>query len=150
MTLSMARCIGRAGCPNDPSAGRGLCMTCYTRHRNNNTLRNFPTMRERTAQLRASRMIDPIKTSSEATKSWRHRKYGERVVLNGKLVHPNASHGRLHSYNSYGCRGALCRASYYYYKGTGILAVPDDIRGENPTPQDCVDFDVETFLGAYL
>jgi hypothetical protein len=150
VTLAMARCIGRADCPNEPSAGRGLCMTCYQRHRGNGTLDNYPTMRERTAQLRAKRLIDAPNTPTEATKAWRHRKYGERIVVNGVLIHPNAAHGRLHTYNSYGCRGAMCRSAYNYYKGTGTLMLPDDIRGANPTVDDCVNFDSETFLGAYL
>jgi len=150
VTLAMARCIGKSGCSNDPNAGRGLCIQCYTRHRNNGTLKNFPTMRERTAQLRAARLIDPYKTTAEASKRWRHRNYAERVVVGSVLIHPSAPHGKVHAYNSYGCRGAMCKAAYLYYKGTGVLILPDDIRGTQPTLDDCAEFDVETFVGAYL
>lgn len=155
MTLAMARCIGKSGCVNSPSAGRGLCITCYTRHRNHGTLKNFPTMRERTAQLRATRAINsPARSgNAESNRRWRERLYAERVVIAGMLIHPNAPHGRAHSYNSYGCRGPMCNAARLYYKrmGRGHLDLPLDIRGSvQPSPDDCVNFDIETFIGAYL
>lgn len=151
MTLSMACCIGKADCTRAPSAGRGLCSACYDRHRINGTLKHFPTMRERTAQLLASGQINPPKTPAQYTKAWRDRKYAERVRVSGVLVHPRASHGRLHVYNTYGCRGAMCRASHLYYNHTGLTALPDDIRGgAQPTTLECVEFDIATFRGAYL
>lgn len=150
MTLSMSRCIGRADCPNSPGSGRGLCGTCYSRHSYQGTLKNFPTMRERTAQLRAQGYIRSSSAKVDATTRWRYRKYAERVSMGGKLIHLSAPHGKVHSYNAYGCRGAMCRSAHLYYKHTGALALPSDIRGAQPTAQDCVTFDVETFVGAYL
>lgn len=155
MTLAMARCIGRSGCDNTPSAGRGLCVTCYVRHRYHGTLKNFPTMRERTAQLRASRAIDPPTrpNNAQVNRDWRERKYAERVKINNVLIHPNAPHGRMHAYNSYGCRGPMCVAARLYYKhmGSGHLDLPLDVRGATqPTLRDCAEFDLETFVGAYL
>lgn len=154
MTLAMARCIGRSGCGNAPSAGRGLCVACYARHRNHGTIVNFPTMRERTAQLRANRMINtPLRPdNARFNAEWRKRNYAERVDVGGVLIHPRAPHGRTHAYNAYGCRGAMCNAARVYYKhlGSGHLDLPQDIRGFSPTLLDCAYFDIETFVGAYL
>lgn len=157
MTLSMARCIGRADCVNKPNAGRGLCITCYTWHRNRKTLKNFPTMRERVAQLYAHGQV--LQSSSGRRQSrnaaanfrWRQVKYAERVLVKKVLVHPNAPHGDIHSYNSYGCRGAMCQAARIYKKRTGNGAIPRDLRGTTqPSARECAEFDITTFLGAYL
>lgn len=151
MTLKMSRCIGRAGCDNVPNAGRGLCHTCYNRHKYNGTLGMFPTMRERTEQLNARGHVrDLMSPKVRAMHDWRLERYAERVEVAGVLVHPTVAHGRLHSYNAYGCRGAMCRVSHLFYKRTGALELPDDIRGAWVTPEDCATFDAETFTALYL
>lgn len=128
-------------------------MTCYAWHRNHDTLRNFPTMRQRTAELKAQGRVPVFARRSNAAtnKLWRDRKYAQRVEVNSVLVHPDAPHGKVHSYNSYGCRGAMCNAARLYYKVTGDMMLPDDVRGGiHPTLDDCATFDIETFVGAYL
>ena len=131
MTLSMARCIGEAGCLDRPGT-RGLCKRCYSRHLGRGTLANFPTMRERTQELYARGEVPvtatPAKRRDRASRAaasinYRERRYAERVDFDGVLVHPSSRHGHLHSYNSYGCRGAMCRATLRHYRRTGELCL---------------------------
>lgn len=52
--------------------------------------------------------------ASEASKRYRQRKYAQRTVVNGRMVHPNpgeGGHGSLTAYTSYGCRCEACSTS---------------------------------------
>lgn len=146
MTLSMARCVGRAGCDNDPTEGRGLCTACYHRHRNQGTLDNFPTMRERTRQLRDAgelrvlerqRLSRRRETQGFAAARRRREQYASRVLLDDVLVHPGNLHGRVGTYNTYGCRGAMCYAAHRHYRATGEATLPEALT-KFFGPEDCV------------
>lgn len=155
MTLSMARCIGQAGCDRNPSAGRGLCRRCYARHTYRGTLDNFPTMRERTDELTAHGQVPTVprrvsrKSSSRSSLSpaklaantlYRHTRYAERVLLNGVLIHPGDRHGCLTKYNVYGCRGAMCRATHNHYRRTGQTSLPSALK-TNYGAHDCATYE---------
>lgn len=147
MTLSMAHCIGRAECTSKPDAARGLCRACYALHRGRGTLHNFPTMAERTAELRAAGAYIPRVSfsQSEYTTRWRHARQAERVLIEGKLVHPSAPmHGRLHSYLSYGCKGPMCSAAYKHYRATGETKLPHVSYLRPLTVDDCLDYKAGT------
>lgn len=148
MTLSMAYCIGRASCPNAPTGGRGMCAKCYARHAYHGTLKNFPTMRERTAQLRAAGELKHIEVLQQSTQqgrkvasitAWRQRKYAERVPLEGRLIAPTGAHGRLYAYISLGCRGSMCYAAWRHYRITGERALPGAFAVEFG-PEDCATY----------
>lgn len=123
--LRMARCIGRSGCDGEPGA-RGLCHTCYQRHKYKGTLAAFPTMTERAAALKERNQLvaRQTKTPTEYSRDRRVRNRAERVLLNGYLVHPNTDHGTVNAYTSYSCRGPLCRAAQRWYRETGDSVHP--------------------------
>lgn len=153
MVLSMAHCIGKAGCDGKPDGGRGLCRSCYSLHRHRGTLDNFPTMRERTATLRSQNMIpdfaktrvrDQHRTAAavahvEANRRYRELNYAARILVGGVLVHPIDRHGHLTTYNVYGCRGSMCRASQSNYRHTGNTALPEALR-RSFTAIECVNY----------
>lgn len=148
MVLRMSHCIGQAGCTGSPNAGRGLCITCYSRHHYQQTLHIFPTMTERTRALAAQGLLpnfpefQPKSTShaqAEANRRYQRSKQAERVLIDGALVHPTSSHGRLTSYNVYGCRGAMCRAAQRHYRQTGLTSLPNALRNTY-TMYDCLDY----------
>lgn len=143
MTISMAHCIGRSGCEGKPSA-RGLCGSCYARHNYRGTLGNFPTMGERAAQLRAAGNTVLLAKSTTARQSehsanWRRKRYAERVLIDGTLVHPSSPHGSAHSYISYGCRGPMCAAAQRWIRDTGESQLPDAVM-EGREAEDCLMF----------
>lgn len=144
----MARCIGQAGCDRDPTAGRGLCRTCYLRHHHRGTLRNFPTMRERAEQLAKQPVMRALverveirrrNSNANSIRRYRERQYAQRVEIDGVLVHPHARHGYLTSYNVFGCRGAMCLASQRHYRRTGESSIPE-ARERDYSPEDCLDY----------
>lgn len=148
--LSMAHCIGRSGCVDDPNAGRGLCRSCYARHRSRGTLLNFPTMRERIDELRQQGWTSAALTRQKfaystpeaqrvANAKYRRALYRERVLIDGVLIHPTAQHGRLTSYNVYGCRGPLCLQSQRHYRRTRETVLPCALK-RSYTWQDCLDY----------
>jgi hypothetical protein len=146
MSLTLTHCVGRSSCPNPPTEARGLCAACYQRHRYHGTLGNFPTMRERVRELRARGQLivhdvqrinirrERGRVSSDAQ---RQRAYSERVLLDGFLVHPSNTHGRLYAYTTLGCRGPLCYASYRHYRATGASMLPETLHAVLG-PEDCV------------
>jgi hypothetical protein len=142
VTLVMARCIGRADCDREPNGGRGLCTTCYAFHYQRGTIGNFPTMRERTAQLRAAGQMHAldtqrvIKQRTHAT-NWRVKQHKMRVELDGRLVHPGNCHGRVNGYTAMGCRGSMCYAAWCHYKATGECRLPEALSAEF-SAEDCV------------
>lgn len=148
MTLSMARCIGRSDCNNPPNGGRGLCATCYSFHRYHDTLRNFPTMRERTAKLRAQGQLRVVELARQQHHAEYHARYtvnrravhyASRVELNGKLIHPGNAHGRTNTYTSLGCRGAMCYAAWCHYRVTGEGRLPEALHSIFG-PEDCATY----------
>lgn len=145
MRLSMARCIGQAGCDGAPGA-RGLCPRCYERHHYNGTLKNYPTMRERASELRARGQIPLVRNPAQArrvnsrataSRNQRMLRYAERVEVDGVWIHPSDRHGSLHSYNGLGCRGMMCREALRHYRRTGETYLPD-ARTRNFGPEDCL------------
>lgn len=142
MTISMAYCIGKSSCDEKPGA-RGLCRSCYARHYYRGTLRNFPTMSERAAQLRAAgdtvMLAKPVPRNAEHSENWRKARYAERILLEGYLVHPSSPHGSAHSYISYGCRGPMCSAAQRWLRDTGESKLPDDVM-EGRDAEDCLMF----------
>lgn len=43
-----------------------------------------------------------------AVKVRRYRRYDERVIVNGELIHPDAPHGLISAYTTWGCRCWRC------------------------------------------
>lgn len=145
MTLSMMYCVGRAGCARKPDAGRGLCTTCYSHHRQRGTLDMYPTMRERTAQLRAAgqtKVLDDQRrharnvNSARLTAAWRAQQYALRVELGGHLIHPKPVHGRMNTYTALGCRGPMCYAAWCHYRTTRVCRLPEAVAADF-TAEDC-------------
>lgn len=134
MALKMKHCIGRSGCDGKP-ATRGLCTRCYGKHSYAGTLHNFPTMRERTRQARATMPL----TGREHNQRWRDRNYAARVWINGSLVHPTAAHGRHNAYTGYGCRGPMCADAQRWYRDTGESTIPE-AREKHFTAQECAHY----------
>jgi hypothetical protein len=153
VTLAMTRCIGRAGCQETPNCGRGLCVGCYSRHRQRGTLDNYPTMRERTKQARAAgqtRVIDEQRersrseASKQATANWRAQQQELRVELNGRLIYPRSVHGRVNTYTTLGCRGAMCYAAWCHYRVTGSTRLPEALTVDF-SAEDCVLYVSDTY-----
>jgi hypothetical protein len=62
--------------------------------------------REREAANKPKR--DP-NAPKRTQKEWRAELAAERVMVDGKMVHPNAPHGTITGYSSYSCRCQPCR-----------------------------------------
>lgn len=134
--IKMAKCIGRPDCDGAPIA-RGLCHTCYARHRHHGTLGNYPTMRERVKDLRKSISLPLTSPESQYSSAYRERNYAQRTRIDGYLVHPNRIHGRVNTYVSYGCRGPMCRDAQNWYRVTGETELPL-ARYQSRTSEECV------------
>lgn len=120
-------------------------MTCYSYHSYHDTLGNFPTMKERVDELRASgamKLADELRARHRAEAQARsaavHRKarLAERVELNGRLIHPGNTHGRINTYTALGCRGSMCYAAWRHYSTTGEGRLPEAV-SELFSAEDC-------------
>lgn len=49
---------------------------------------------------------------SQAVMARKARRLAQRVIVDGRLVHPDARHGKATSYGNYGCRCELCAAAW--------------------------------------
>lgn len=45
----------------------------------------------------------------------RKKRLAERELIDGKLIHPKAPHGKFTGYNTYGCQCDPCRKAYNAY-----------------------------------
>lgn len=53
---------------------------------------------------------------------YRNKHYAERILIDGKLVHPNAPHGTLGGYNYWGCKCEKCSECETEHKAAQYLA----------------------------
>lgn len=85
-----------------------------------------------------------LSKKSLAMREWQHARYAERVKINGLLIHPDAPHGRLRSYTTYGCRGPLCYATQKHYSITGENSFPG-VGATQCSVEDCVTFQSDVY-----
>lgn len=92
-------------------------------------------------------MKDMAELSRQAQnmRRWQHARYAERVLMSGRLVHPDAAHGQLRSYTSYGCRGSLCFVTWKNYSLTGETVLPI-VGNQQFSAHDCVTFESDIYV----
>lgn len=64
--------------------------------------------RARTYQPRSEMTDEQLAKARDRYRRIRARRLAERVMVDGRLVHPTAPHGSNSTYNSYGCRCIPC------------------------------------------
>jgi hypothetical protein len=53
-----------------------------------------------------------VTEASQKTLARKARRLAQRVSVNGRLVHPDAPHGKATAYSNYGCRCELCATAW--------------------------------------